>query len=382
MKHPRFWASAFYFCYFAAAGAFTSYLIVYYRQSGMSVPQIGVLAALPTLMYLVGNPIWAAVADIFHLHNKLLPLTALLTIPSILLISLVHSFWLLGLMVLLFSLCISPVISLADYSVINMLGEKSYEYGKVRIWGAVSFGLSAWLTGWLVERFGSPLLFIMFSISMAGTVLVATQMQSPRLVRSESYWLGLRKLVADFRWYAFLLSLFLVGLSFASINNFFILFMKSLGGGEGLYGLSVAFAGLSELPIFFFSSVLLQKLTARRMLTLGVMMMGVRCLLISLLVDPRMALLLQMMHGLTFSLIWIAGVSYTNAIAPAGMGATAQALFSATQFGLGNGIGALLGSQVYATFGPVILYRAAAVSALCGVVFLLVISRRRKASTA
>jgi MFS transporter, PPP family, 3-phenylpropionic acid transporter len=378
LKHPRFWASAFYFAYFAAGGAYSSYLIIYYRQSGMSVPQIGILASLPTLMYLLGNPIWAAVADIFHMHKKLLPLTASLTIPAILLISLVHSFWLLSLMVLIFSLCISPVIALADYSVINMLGEKSYEYGKVRIWGAVSFGLSAWATGWLVERYGPPVLFMIFSAAMAAAVYISLQMQAPRLVRSQSYWQSLRKLSADYRWYAFLLGLFLVGLSFASINNYFILFMKSLGGGEGLFGLSVAFAGVSELPTFLFSSYLLRKLTAKRMLILGVFMMGVRCLLISLMVDPRMALLVQMMHGLTFSMIWIAGVSYTNEIAPPGMGATAQALFSATQFGLGNGIGALLGSQVYAAFGPVILYRSAAVSALCGFIFLLVISMRRK----
>ena len=378
MKKPRFWASAFYFAYFAAGGAYSSYLIVYYRASGMSIPQIGILAALPTLMYLVGSPIWAAVADIFHLHNKLLPLTALLTIPSILLISRVHTFWMLCLLVFLFSLCISPVLALADYSVINMLGDRSYEYGKLRIWGAVSYGLSAWITGWLVERYGAPVLFIIFSVTMAIAVLVSTRMQVPRLVRTESYWQGARKLAADFRWYAFLLGLFLVGLSFSSINNFFILFMKSLGGGEGLFGLSVAFAGVSELPTFLFSSILLRKLTARRMLVLGVMMMIVRCTLISFMVDPRMALLLQLMHGLTFSMTWIAGVSYANEIAPPGMGATAQALFSSTLLGLGNGIGALIGSQIYAAFGPASLYRAAAVSALCGFVFLLAVSLRRK----
>jgi MFS family permease len=379
VKNPRFWASAFYFAYFAAGGAYSSYLIVYYRQSGMSIPQIGILAALPTLMYLVGSPIWAAVADIFRLHKRLLPLTVLLTIPSILLISLVHSFWWLCLLVFVFALCLSPILALADYSVINMLGDKSYEYGRLRIWGAVSYGLSAWITGWLVERYGTPVLFIIFSVSMAVAVLVSTQMQAPRLNRTQSFWLGARKLVSDFRWYAFLLGLFLVGLSFSSINNFFILFMKSLGGGEGLFGLSVAFAGVSELPTFLFSSILLRKLTARRMLILGVMMMIVRCTLISLLVDPRMALALQLMHGLTFSMIWIAGVSYANEIAPPGMGATAQALFSSTLLGLGNGVGALLGSQVYAAFGPASLYRAAAVSALCGFVFLLVVSRYRKA---
>lgn len=344
----------------------------------MSIPQIGVLAALPTFMYLVGTPIWAAAADIFHLHKKLLPLSALLTIPSILFISLAHSFWLLCLLVLLFSLCISPVLALADYSVINMLGEKSYEYGKMRIWGAASYGLSAWMAGWLVERNGTSVMFVIFSIAMATAGLVSMQMQAPRLVRAEPYWQGVRKLAADFRWYAFLLGLFLVGLSFSSINSFLILFMKSMGGGEGLFGLSVALAGVSELPVFLFSPILLRKLTARRMLALGMLMMVVRCTLISLLVDPRMILLLQLMHGLTFSMIWIAGVSFTNEIAPPGMGATAQALFSTTLLGLGNGIGALIGSQIYAALGPATLYQAAAGSAVCGFLFFLVMSTRKK----
>jgi len=50
--------------------------------------------------------------------------------------------------------------------------------------------------------------FYHLSVTMAIAVLVSTRMQVPRLVRTESYWQGARKLAADFRWYAFLLGLF------------------------------------------------------------------------------------------------------------------------------------------------------------------------------
>lgn len=378
MKNPRFWASAFYLAYFSAGSAYTSYLIVFYKNSGLSLAQIGVLASVPTIMFVLANPLWAAIADVFHIHKQMLSLTMLLTLPSIWLISHTHSFIPLVGLVLLFAFCLSPIISLADYSVLNLLGDKRYEYGNVRVWGAVGFGISAWLTGAMVQRWGTSMLFVNFSIFMACGVAVASRLPGPRLVRTESYWRGLRKLVTDARWYGFLLGLFMVGMSFSVINTYFILFIKSLGGGEALFGLSVAMASLSELPVFLFSSYMLRKWPAVRLMMLSVIVMAIRCFLISFMVDPRMALLVQLMHGLSFSLMWTAGVSYTGEIAPPGLGASAQALFSATLFGLASGAGALLGSQFYAAWGPTILFQGASLSALIGLVFLLLVDRKRR----
>jgi MFS transporter, PPP family, 3-phenylpropionic acid transporter len=213
---------------------------------------------------------------------------------------------------------------------------------------------------------------------MACGVAVAVHLPGPRLVRTESYWSGLRKLVSDSRWYGFLLGLIMVGMSFSILNTYFILFFKSLGGGEALYGLSVAFASVSELPVFIFSAYMLRKWPSVRLLMLAVIVLAVRCLLISLMTDPRMALLIQLMHGLSFSLMWTAGVSYTGEIAPPGLGASAQAIFSTTLFGLGSGAGALLGSQIYAAWGPTRLFQAASLSALIGLLFFLVVDHRRR----
>ena len=378
MSNPRFWASSFYLAYFSAGAAYSSYLIIYYQNSGMTLEQIGVLASVPTIMFILANPLWAAIADGFHIHKQMLPLTMLLTLPNIWLISQTHSFIPLVGLVLLFAFCLSPIISLADYSVLNMLGEKRYEYGNVRVWGAVGFGISAFLTGVMIQRWGTGMLFINFIIFMACGVAVASRLPAPRLVRTESYWNGLRKLVADGRWYGFLLGLFMVGMSFAILNIYFILFLKSLGGGEALFGLSVAMASLSELPVFLFSAYMLRKWPAVRLMMLAVIVMAVRCLFVSFMVNPRMALLVQLMHGMSFSLMWTAGVSYTSEIAPPGLGASAQALFSSTMFGLASGAGALLGSRIYATMGPAILFQTASLLALIGLLFFLLVDRKRR----
>jgi len=74
--NPRARASLFYLFYFAAGGALIPYLNLYYQQVGMSTPQIGVLAALPTVTALVAGPFWGGAADALHLHRRLLPFLA------------------------------------------------------------------------------------------------------------------------------------------------------------------------------------------------------------------------------------------------------------------------------------------------------------------
>jgi MFS family permease len=100
-----------------------SYLLVYYQHSGISIPQIGVLATLPTIFALFGNPLWSALADALHLHRWLLPASIFLTIPCFWLVSQTRSFWLLALFISMYSFCNSPTISLADYATLNLLGE-------------------------------------------------------------------------------------------------------------------------------------------------------------------------------------------------------------------------------------------------------------------
>ena len=68
-------------------------------------------------------------------------------------------------------------------------------------------------------------------------------------------------------------------------------------------------------------------------------------------------LLIQLLHGLSFSTMWVAGVSYANDIAPKGMGATAQGLFSGVQLGLAGTFGGLIGGFLYENLGAVMMFR-------------------------
>jgi MFS transporter, PPP family, 3-phenylpropionic acid transporter len=82
-----------------------------------------------------------------------------------------------------------------------------------------------------------------------------------------------------------------------------------------------------------------------------------RSLAYSFISAPGWVLLIQLLHGPSFSALWVAGVSYANEIAPKGMGATAQGLFSGVLLGLSGAFGGLIGGLMYANLGAAMMFR-------------------------
>ena len=90
---------------------------------------------------------------------------------------------------------------------------------------------------------------------------------------------------------------------------------------------------------------------------------------------PLLALVVQALHGPSFALLWIAGVSYAHSQAPEGLGATAQGQFMGVKFGLGGAVGALVGGTAFEHVGMSAMYRGAAAWLLLGLATYLLLSR-------
>ena len=370
-KNFRFWASAFYFAFFSASGSFSPFLNAHFQQTGIAIQQIGILAAVGQITMLFANPVWAFAADAFHLHRRMLPLAMVLLLPAAWLLAQASAFWPLVILVFIYFACAAPILTLGDSAVMEELGQARYEYGRLRIWGAIGYGLAAWYGGVLVESFSIRYTVILFIVWMASGAYFALHLPRARRLASIPFWSSLRALSTDMRWYSFLASVLLAGLGFAALNNYLILYMGSLGAGESMFGLSVAVAGVSELPVFFFSSWMLKRISPRGMLGISLAALALRLALIAWFKNPWALVAVQLLHGPTFSALWAAGVSYASELTPPGLGASAQSLFNTTLFGLAGSLGALAGGQIYQFYGPAAVFQAGALAVAVGwVVFI------------
>jgi MFS family permease len=152
--------------------------------------------------------------------------------------------------------------------------------------------------------------------------------------------------------------------------------MQELKADGMIMGVALTISTLAELPALFFANYLLRRYKAGGLLLLGVVFTGVRLLLYAAFPGIVEVLIVQLLQGLTFPLIWVAGVSYADERATPGMEATAQGLFSVTVFGFGSAAGGLLGGLLLSSLGGRGMYLVFGVLVLASTFVIALLARR------
>lgn len=376
---PRVRASVIYALYFGALGSFMPFINLYYQGVGMSKQEIGILIATATITALIASPLWSALADAFGLHRFLLPLATFGALLPMAALSRATSFRELLLAIVGYALFIGPAIPLIDSAVLTMLGADQGMYGRLRLWGSVGWAVSSLSIGLLSDWLGLSIIFVVFVVLMSLCSWLTLRLPMQRTKSSEPFLKNLRHLFANPAFIGFLLAILMIGLCANFILNFLVLYFHDLGASDSLFGLGVSLSGLSELPIFFFSALLIRRLSPSGVLGLAFLTWVLRAFLISVMPTPEAIVLTQMMHGLSFSALWAAAVVYVARLAPPGLGATAQSTISLVMFSIAGALGGWLGANLYDLVGPQNLFRIGALLALAGFsLFMLVEMRARR----
>jgi PPP family 3-phenylpropionic acid transporter len=279
-------------------------------------------------------------------------------------------------MILLFSFLGAPVPSLGDSATMATLAERRALYGRVRLGGSLGWGLTGSIAGLVIEHNGILWAFWIYAAGMALTLLVSQGLIFDRVEQTHSFWTGIRALLSDRRWLLFLATAFLAGVGTSSFHIYQFVYLAEIGASKTLMGLSLTIATLSELPVMFFGDRLLKRLGTQGLLALGLAVTGLRGLLYFLFDVPSAILLIQLVHGLTFPAIWIAGVSFAAEHAPPGLKATGQGLFAAMMSGIGPGVSGLLGGLLLGAVGGRMMYLAFGILVLAGLSFFLLAQSR------
>ncbi len=365
----------FYFCNFAAMAAIMPFLALYYKQVGLTGREIGLLASISPLVALLAAPLWGGLADATQQHRRLL----LFAISGFLVAVLALSFastllWLLP-AVIAYAFFSAPIIPLVDNSVLEMLGANKQEYGKQRLWGSIGWGIGAVVMGAVTERYGLGWAFYGCLLIMSLNLFGATRLRVSHAKIGGNFWGNLRFFVTSGPWLVFLLTIFINGLGMSFTNNFLFLYINSLHASKTLMGLTLFVASLSELPAFFFAGQLLHRWGSRGLLIAALLAQVVRMLAYAVMPAPWLVLVINLLHGLTFSAMWVAAVNYANQQAPAGLGATAQGVLSGMSMGLAGVVGALIGGFLYDSVGPAAMFGWGGAMVLLGLLFFVVAGR-------
>jgi PPP family 3-phenylpropionic acid transporter len=356
---------------FASGACVFPFFVLYYQSLGFTGTQIGLITGLTPLITLVSAPLWTNLADATRRHRLLM---SVLILAAALVVSAFPFFRTFGpvlVIAVIYAAAGAPVISFADNATMATLGDEKALYGRVRLGGTFGFGVAALLVGFLVEGYGIRMAFWMGG-ALQLLALLASQPLTHRAIKSAEVKAGrVTDLFADRRWLPFLMLAFAAGLGFAVSNTYLFPYMEELGASTFTMGLALTLATVAEVPVFFFGNRLIERFRPFSLLLLAMLLSGARLVFFVFATTPEFVLFLQFLNGLTFPVLWLAGVAYADEHAPPGMGATAQGMFSATVFGFGAAVGGLTagllleyvgGRGMFLSFGVTVLAIVAVVA--------------------
>ena len=375
------WPSVAYFFMFSAIAALYPFLSLYYQSLGLTGGQVGVLMSISPLVTIFASPLLTGAADITKRYTLIL-LTAILICASLIsLVPMIDSFWLLLGIVLVFAVFAAPIFPLIDSATLSMLGSRKDRYGRIRIWGTIGWGIAAPIAGEIFQRHELIWMFWIYAGLMLLLLLPASRLFFDRASVRAPFWQGMRTLFTNRQWLIFLSMIFISAIGLSTHSSYLAILMEDLGAGRGLIGIALLIATIAELPIMFFSAKLLNRFRPYGLLILAMAITGIRCLLYAVAGGTGTILAIQLLHGLTYPALWIAGVTYASQNAPQGLSATAQGVFSSVLMGLGSATGNFFGGLLLGRFGVAGMFGIAGVIVLLGLLVLFPLFKRSMMGT-
>ncbi len=357
---------SFYFVSLGALGAVVPFLGARLEAAGLTGHQIGLLMAMLPLGRLVSAPVWGWLADRFAMAGLLLRIgCAIAVLGDLAILYGTDPRWAAA-GLFLFSAGRAPLGPLVDSVTLQALrqpGHDPREYGRVRLWGSIGFLGFAVACGRLSDLGLDPL--VLGAGLLAATTLLAFRFPTRGAGGPAPVLPALKALLTQ----PFLVPLLGMGclqaLTLSVYDTFFSTHVRALGLPSMVTASAVALGVACEVGVMRFGRPLLARLGAPRALLLAAAVAVPRWWLTAQVHDPVALVAVQMLHGVSFGVFWIAGVQLMAEKAPPQVSASAQSLFSAASYGVGALVGALLAGELREAWGTAAIFEGMAVVS-CG----------------
>lgn len=374
-------ARAYYFVFFVALGALGPFFNIYLSQQGLTGTQIGLLGSVPPLIALASNPFWSAIADRWQAYQRVLAICAFMAGLTSLAFIWVGGFWSTLLILCFLVFFRSPIPAILDGTVMTYVSKYDINYGTQRVTGSFGWILSSYGLGLLIGTIDISVIFWLhgLALGLAGTLL-SLQLPVERSGGRVDYAAGLRTLIRLPHYRSLLLMMALFGAGVANAVNFMGLHILALGGSAALIGLANSANAVAEIPVMLLSRQWFTRFSFRKTIILTSVGFAIAWITMSQLREPWQFPIVTLLMGTCFGLGWIAMVGYANNSAPDGMRATAQAIASAAQGGLGWAIGSFAAGLLWDWGGGQAVFIAAALFVSLGAT-IFAAGTREKATT-
>jgi len=352
------------------------YFPLYLSSLGFRGTEIGLLMAMQPALRWGSALVWAYAADRWRMRYRLLLAAgatgAICYVPLLF----ARRFSSIVTVTALIALLQAPLIPMVDATVMDHLDGLGRDYGRLRMWGSVSFVLGAVLSAPLIRWFSPnvvPLLLLVAAWVLVPALAILPRGQMGRREHFRAPWMLVTRPLA-----AFLATAFLIQLSCGAWGGFFALHTAQLGFSDLVPGLTWGLAVSAEIIMLFWGARIVTWFPPVQLILLALLITMVRWSLTALARDEALVIGLQLGHAFTFSAFHLAALLLLSRLVPAESSTSGQALYGMVAFGLGGSAGLYLAGLLVDRLGTSTVFAFEALVAALGIIPALALWRLQR----
>ncbi|MGC2854321.1 MFS transporter [Novispirillum sp. DQ9] len=356
--------SLLYGALFTVIGLQLPYWPVWLEGRGLGPEAIGLLVGAAFWGKLVTNPTIAHHVDRRGRRKDVMIALAIASTACFALFLSVDGFWgMLVLSVLGWSL-FAGMMPLSETLTMSLTTQGRLDYGRVRLWGSLTFIATAMLGGWVLEW--APTTEVILWLVLAGMgLIIAATIAAPEATapRHGTARLPFRALLRNRPYLLFIATASLTQVSHTVYYAFATLHWRDAGLSGGMIGGLWALGVIAEVVLFAFSGRVVALIGPERLVAVGAVAGVLRWTVLAVSTDPWLLAPAQVLHAATFGCTHLGAMHFIARRVEGGLTARAQAVYSSVAMGLAPGLGMLAAGPAYAAFGGLAFLGTALVAA-------------------
>lgn len=367
--------SLFYAAFFLSNGVLVPFWPVWLASRGLSPAELGVLFAIGQWVGIAATPVIGAVADHSGNPRRVMLILAAVAVAGFLLCFPAQGFAALVALNALLAASLGTLIPVGDSLAITATQQGRADYGRVRMWGTITFIVATLLGGRILSGRAPDvvldLVVPLTALNVGGCLLLprgATHVASG--ITRSSAW----RLMRTRRYLVFLAAMTLISASHIVYYAFGSLRWQAQGFSNTTIGLLWAEGAAAEAVFLFWGAKAVARYGPARLMALGAASGAVRWIVLGLTGDLRLLVLAQLLHAGTVGAVMLGSMHYLGRSIPPAQAATGQAITNAVVAAIGASVFMPLVGALYGAYGGLTYLMMAALSA-AGMVVALMLER-------
>ena len=362
---PYWRLSSFYFFFFATLGALLPYWSLYLRSIGFSPLEVGALFAVMMATKIVAPNVWGWLGDRSGRRMGIVRFAAVAAALAFALVLIDSSFWWIAFAIAAFSFFWNATLPQFEAVTLNHLGEHSYGYTRIRLWGSVGFIATVFVVGGTLDVMdisALPWIVLALMVAIACAALSVSETGGPGRgdVQAASLWTVLKKPSVA----ALLAACFLMQASHGPYYVFFTIQMEDVGHSRQLIGALWSLGVLAEVALFLVMHRLAPRFGLRTLFLVSFIATAIRWVLLAFFADVLAVVVgSQLLHAATFGVYHAVAIQLIHRFFVSRHQGRGQALYSSLSFGAGGATGSLLSGYAWESIGPQATWLCAAAAA-------------------